>query len=87
MYTPTHDEIAMQAISLWRLKGYPAGLDTEIWLEAERKVNGEGNPNAFADMAKEETAAESVVEYLISPAVSEQEAIKSALPAQDVRAE
>ena len=86
MNTPTHEEIALQARSLWRDRGCPAGCDTEIWLDAERQMDGDRNTQTFAELAKAETAAESVVEYHISPAVSEQEAIKSALPTQDVHA-
>ena len=84
MNTPTHAEIAMQAGLLWRQRGCPAGCDTEIWLEAERQMDGDRNTETFTELAKAETAAESVVEYHISPAVSEQEAIEAALPAQDV---
>jgi hypothetical protein len=35
---PSHDEIAARAESLWRQKGCPQGLSTEIWLEAERQL-------------------------------------------------
>jgi Protein of unknown function (DUF2934) len=84
MNTPTHDEIAMQARSLWRHRGCPAGCDTEIWLEAELQIDGDRNTKTFTELAKAETAAESMVEYHLSPAVSEQEAIKAALPTQAV---
>ena len=84
MNTLAHDEIAVQARSIWRHRGCPAGCDTEIWLEAERQMVGDRDTQTFTELAKAETAAESVVEYHISPAVSEQEAIKSAVQAQDV---
>jgi len=64
----------------------------EIWLEAERQLS-EDQPAAenqkndsLAERARKETAAESVVEYNISPAVPEQEAIKAALQKQSARA-
>ncbi|HWA27044.1 MAG TPA: DUF2934 domain-containing protein [Lacunisphaera sp.] len=84
MNTPTHDEIARQARGIWQDRGCPTGIDTEIWLEAERQLSEtasvaeKSRPGAFADRAKSETAAESMVEYRISPPVSEQEAIKAA---------
>ena len=32
-------EIARQAKSIWQRRGKPQGKDTEIWLEAEKKVD------------------------------------------------
>jgi hypothetical protein len=92
MNTPTHDEIALQAEQLWRKRGCPGGRDEEIWFEAERQLSKDSPPEAgrkadsFTNRAKAETAAESVVEYQISPAVSEQEAINAALQKQAARA-
>ena len=56
-----------------------------ILLERQLK---EGSPPAdlFTARARAETAAESVVEFQISPAVSEQEAITAALQKQNARA-
>jgi hypothetical protein len=92
MKTPTHDEIALQAHQLWRDRGCPDCCDTEIWLEAERQLSG-GSPRAggptadtFAERVEAETAAESVVEYHLSPAATEQEAIKAAIQKQEARA-
>jgi len=92
MTTATHEEIALRASQLWQKRGCPAGADTEIWLEAERQLT-DTRPSAdgpkatpAAARAAAETAAESVVEYHISPAVSEQEAIKAALQKQEARA-
>lgn len=85
MNTPTHDEIALQAAQLWKDRGCPEGIDNEIWLEAERQLQegsqpaGGGKDQVFIERAKEETAAESMVEYNITPPVSQQAAIKAAV--------
>src|SRR5688572_1584376 len=86
MNTPTHEEISRHARTLWQDRGCPEGIDTEIWLEAERQLawdtavadRGKPGPGSFTERAKAETAAESMVEYHISPAVSEEKAIKAA---------
>jgi len=86
MNTPTHDEIALHAQHLWQDRGCPNGIDTETWLEAERQLGGDRQVDTFTERAKAETAAESVVEYHISPAVPEQEAIQAALQKQGATA-
>ena len=84
-----HVEIARQAESLWRARGCPVGRDLEIWLEVEQQLSqgsppaGGRQPESFTERAKAETAAESVVEYYISPAGSEQEAIQAAMQKPD----
>ena len=78
MNPPTHDAIARQAYELWQNRGCPVGQDTELWLEAERQLKG-GGQAAFTERVKAETAAESVVEFNITPAVPEQAAIKAAV--------
>lgn len=78
MTTLTHDEIARHARELWQDRGCPVDRDEEIWLEAERQLR-DGGQAAFAKRAAAETAAESVVEYQITPAVPEQDAIQAAL--------
>jgi hypothetical protein len=85
-HPPTHQDIARHARQLWQDRGCPEGKDVELWLEAERQLN-HGGKEAFTERAKAETAAESMVEYQISPAVPEKEAIKAALqknPAKNV---
>jgi hypothetical protein len=92
MATPTHDEISLRAYRLWQDQGRPDGIDLDHWLEAERQLGD--NPRAargteeatFAEVAKAETAAESTVEYRISPGVSQDEAIRAALMKQEARA-
>jgi hypothetical protein len=37
---PTHEQIAALAHELWRERGSPEGSDVDIWLEAERQLNG-----------------------------------------------
>ena len=92
MNTPTHEEIALQALNLWQERGRPAGCDTEIWLEAERQASAGPRPSAvpnadaFTTSVRAETAAESVVEYHLSSAESEQDAILAALQKQEARA-
>ena len=92
MNTPTYNEISGRAQTLWRERSCPHGSDTEIWLEAERQLRqgskpaGVRRPESFTERAKAETAAESVVEYHLSPAASEQDAIRSAMPKTDSRA-
>lgn len=88
MNSPSHEEIATRAYSIWQQDGCPRGRDLDIWLNAERQLTGESarsgqsNSLSFVDRAREETAAESVVEYQITPAVEDQEAIKAAVPEQ-----
>lgn len=84
MNAPTHDEIARQAYELWQNRGCPTGQDTELWLEAERQLSGKGQ-TAFTEHVKAETAAESTVEFNISPALSEQAAIKAAVQQKNAR--
>jgi hypothetical protein len=92
MNSPTHEEIALQAQWLWRDRGCPEGLDDQIWLEAERQLKDKSNgsakrtPDEITERAKSETAAESMVEYHISPPVSEQEAIRASMMKQEARA-
>lgn len=91
-------EIAQRAREIWSARGKPGGCDTEIWLEAERQLAAAAPssssiepetsrtvsdaPGAFVERVKAETAAESVVEYLISPPISEEEAVKAAVRTQ-----
>jgi hypothetical protein len=35
---PSHDEISAHARARWEKSGRPSGRDTEIWLEAERRL-------------------------------------------------
>ena len=95
MNSPTHDDIAKRAYQLWHEYGSPASRDAEIWLNAERQLTAKAaaaTPAAapaggnFAERVKAETAAESVVEYQISPAIPDQEAITAALQKQSARA-
>lgn len=86
MNTPTHDEIARQAQEFWQDRGCPTGCDTVIWLEAEQALTN-GLPAAlFSERAVAETTAESLVEFHVSPAFPEQEAIQIALQKQTARA-
>jgi hypothetical protein len=88
---PTHEEIARQAQRLWQERGCPEDKNEEIWLEAEDQLtnhpfDGESpSPATSAERIKAETAAESMVEYQITPAVTQQEAIKAALQKKDTR--
>jgi hypothetical protein len=92
MKTPTHDEIAERAYKIWQDRGCPKGIDNETWLEAERQLGENAaqdagpEPKPLTERAKEETAAESVVEYQISPAIPQQEAIKAAIQTVEARA-
>lgn len=86
MKTPTHNEIALQAHELWQDRGCPHGSDTEIWLEAERQLTGGHEEEIFNARAAGETAAESKVEYHLSSAMPDQEAIQAALQKQAARA-
>jgi len=86
MNKPTHEEIARQAQEFWQDRGCPTGCDTAIWLEAEQALTN-GLPAAlFSERAVAETAAESLVEFHVSPALPEQEAIQTALQKQAARA-
>jgi hypothetical protein len=35
---PSHDEISNRARAIWESKGCPAGMDEQIWLEAEAQL-------------------------------------------------
>jgi hypothetical protein len=37
---PTHEQIAALAHEIWQERGCPDGSDIDIWLEAERQLNG-----------------------------------------------
>ncbi len=86
MNTPTHDEIARQAQEFWQDRGCPAGNDTEIWLEAEQALSHGLPADRFTERVVAETAAESLVEFHVSPALPDQEAIQAALQKQTARA-
>jgi len=86
MPTLTHDQIAQEAQQLWQQRGCPAGHDTEIWLEAERKLKDEPTADKFTTRASAEAASESEVENLLSPPESEQESIKAAVQKEAARA-
>ncbi len=79
MPTPTHDEIALHALLLWRDRECPDGCDTEIWLEAEWQLSEDRTARTFAERARAATAAKSEVEYHLSPAQTEQEVVKAAM--------
>jgi hypothetical protein len=77
---PTHEQVSRRAQQLWENGGRPSGRDEEIWLEAERQLAmGEETSAAFIERIKAETAAESAVEYLISPPIPQEEAVKKAV--------
>jgi hypothetical protein len=38
--SPTREEIAKRAEALWRQRGCPENRDDQLWLEAERQLNG-----------------------------------------------
>jgi hypothetical protein len=91
MNTPTHDEIAVKAHSLWKDRGCPEGIDNEIWLEAEQQLRGGKPPGtesaeSFKRRAQTEAAAESREEFHLPAGTSEQQAIKAAMQKQDARA-
>jgi hypothetical protein len=86
MNTPTHDEISREAQKLWQNWGCPVGSDTEVWLEAERKLSEDAVPNTFAARASAEAASESEIENLLSPAESEQMSIRAVVQKEDARA-
>jgi hypothetical protein len=91
MIHPTHEEIARRAKHLWQDRGCPQGQDERIWLEAEKQLTSESldesrpSSGVSAERVKAETAAESMVEYQITPAVSQDEAIKAALQKKEAR--
>jgi len=85
MNTPTHDEIARQAQEFWQDRGCPAGCDLAIWLEAEQALTSGLPASLFSERAVAETAAESLVEYHLSPALPEQEAVRAAMPNPSAR--
>lgn len=98
----SHEEVAKRAEKIWHNYGKPVGRDVEIWHEAERQITSDrgtptetkarsdslrlSEPNDAAALAETITAAESVVEFNISPAIPDQEAIQAALQTKVARA-
>ncbi len=72
--SPSQTDVSQRAYEIWEAEGRRYGRDHEDWLSAERQVS-----SATAERIKSETAAESIVEYHISPAVSDDDAVKAAL--------
>lgn len=46
---PTQEQIAALAHEIWVERGQPAGSDIDIWLEAERQLNGQPPLRTHAD--------------------------------------
>jgi hypothetical protein len=46
-----HEEIARRAEELWRQKGWPAGQDEAIWLEAESLLQAEAESKPVSGTA------------------------------------
>jgi hypothetical protein len=85
MNSPTHDQIAQLARQLWESHGQPDHRSDEFWLEAERQLSTRSNtesamPPVNPERLKAEAAAESVTDNYLSPAPSQQDAIKAAMP-------
>lgn len=101
MNTPNHSDIAQRAHELWTENGSPHGRDAEFWLEAEKqlmakspqtrtaKAQGRGGANGNSasndDRLVGEMASESAIENQMSPAPSDQEAIRAALQKKEAR--
>jgi len=90
--TPTHTDIGQRAQKIWQDCHCPQGRDLEIWLEAEGQLSGEANTTTHdseqqteAERIKSETAAESVVEFAISPASPDEDAVQAALQTTEAR--
>jgi hypothetical protein len=87
MITPTNEEISRLAYQLWQQGGHPDGRGDEFWFEAERQLQA-GHATAHAspsdpinpERLKTEAAAESITDNYISPAPTQNEAIKAAIP-------
>ncbi len=87
MITPTHHEISLAAQKLWQDRGCPIGRDDEIWHEAERMLTEDPAVDTFVARTRAETAAESEVEYHLSPAQTEQLSIQAAMQKDAARAQ
>ncbi len=85
---PSEQEIAHRAREIWANRGEPAGQDTQIWLEAERQLTTEATATAPTptERLRGEMASESEVEFQITPAIPDDEAIKAALQKRGARA-
>lgn len=96
--SPSYEHIARRAAEIWKARGQPVGCDLDIWLEAERQLkaaltasqdptgNDRSESGSLAEQVKELTAAESVVEYQMSPAPPEDRAIKAAVQIENATA-
>lgn len=95
-HSNSHDEVARAAAEIWNSRGRPEGADVEIWLEAERQVKSrhpgstpgpaETEAAPLAERVREETAAESVAEYLMPANTPKEKAIKAAVQNQNPKA-
>lgn len=47
----THEQISRRAQELWEKYGRPSGRDEEIWLEAERSLQGPAAPTAAPEVS------------------------------------
>ena len=63
MKTLTHEEVARCARQIWHEYGQPSGRDTEIWFEAERRLNAgtadAGSAPSESDQENSRTVSES----------------------------
>jgi len=91
---PSHDNVARLAAELWNAQGRPEGRDLEFWLKAEQQLRDPAATNSpgretesapLAERVKDETAAESVSEYLMPASTPKQEAIRAAVQTQNPR--
>jgi hypothetical protein len=87
MITPTHHEISLAAQKLWQDRGCPTDRDDEIWLDAEQMLIEDPVADTFVARTRAETAAESEVEYHLSPAQTEQKSIQAAMQKEVARAQ
>ncbi len=76
---PSQEAIAVAAYHLWEKRGHPAGVDADIWLEAEAELVRTADDHAAVPGA-------SVAQHAIAPTPAERKSLVTELQKQQARA-
>ena len=88
MNSPTHAAVSQRAHHNWQQSGSPPERDVEFWLEAERQLTAGTSKEkpSIKERITADAAAESTVEFHLSPAPPDNEAIRAAMQRKEARA-
>jgi len=62
--SPTHEAITCRAREIWNVRGNPNGLDTAIWLEAERQLTETSGESAGVGSDKSHASPARLVQQI-----------------------